>query len=147
MPQNFTFLKKILDLVSHKIYDLDHCEIYTHLSSVCVLSWISRLYDLVNSRAQNLQMYCFLGLLWGPRPLYCWCIDIDEYLFAVAPLDLKKSKSGIVLKVFLIHYNGWSDISITLDFLLDFKDTCYHSLKSIQFQIDVWFLPCFIVSV
>jgi len=30
-------------------------------SSVCVRSWISKLYDLVNCRLQNLHMNCFLG--------------------------------------------------------------------------------------
>ena len=35
-------------------------------SSVCVLSWISRLYDFVNRRPQYLQMNSFLSLVRVP---------------------------------------------------------------------------------
>uniref|UniRef100_A0A182IKE1 Uncharacterized protein n=1 Tax=Anopheles atroparvus TaxID=41427 RepID=A0A182IKE1_ANOAO len=46
-------------------------------SSVCVRSWISRLYDLVNWRLQNLQMNCFLGR---------WPLPAGASPAAVAPL-------------------------------------------------------------
>ena len=45
-------------------------------SSVWVRSWMSKLYDLVNWRLQNLQMNCFLGR--EARPGVAVATDADE---------------------------------------------------------------------